>query len=420
MDLSTSRLATVNQSSPVVHGLTDSNFGRSLLLNFENYYEIQIVDGFSSAKKTLGSCATMSFIDSTKGLGWELSFTPYSFNSFCALDSSIHSLSIIFLLLLLSVIYGSSSYSLLFYYSTMAVATAAKHKKRPKRNEAHIPMWWMQVTPHNTLDREDEHTRRLFEEKMALWYAEQAAQEATEGTLMLDIDGNPLSPEEAERVRETGHGGWKSEWGPNTNNDNNNDNNGNHSILFGGRNCQPGSPGWNPRQWGIDQHDPDFALYQSGDKLPQEYIDAMTNYAKATGKYQSPDYGSGLRSTEGKGYGELGATPAHVPSWMKKKLRSTNQGASIRQGQYDDSPNKHLKAGYERRVEEQEPTKNFLHAPTPTAKNITTSNAPEPTDDDDEEDDAGAAVGHVAPEPKTFASHKYVFYWHSWHWLGLI
>ena len=90
MDLSTSRLATVNQSSPVVHGLTDSNFGRSLLLNFENYYEIQIVDGFSSAKKTLGSCATMSFIDSTKGLGWELSFTPYSFNSFCALDSSIH------------------------------------------------------------------------------------------------------------------------------------------------------------------------------------------------------------------------------------------------------------------------------------------------------------------------------------------
>ena len=116
MDLSTSRLATVNQSSPVVHGLTDSNFGRSLLLNFENYYEIQIVDGFSSAKKTLGSCATMSFIDSTKGLGWELSFTPYSFNSFCALDSSIHSLSIIFLLLRLSVIYGSSSYSLLFLF----------------------------------------------------------------------------------------------------------------------------------------------------------------------------------------------------------------------------------------------------------------------------------------------------------------
>mmetsp|Transcript_13147 Transcript_13147/g.29883 ORF Transcript_13147/g.29883 Transcript_13147/m.29883 type:complete len:264 (-) Transcript_13147:337-1128(-) len=225
--------------------------------------------------------------------------------------------------------------------SSSQQATGGKKKRRPKRNQAQIPLWWMEITPHNTLDVEDEKTRRLYEERMALLYAEQAEEDAEKG-MMFDIDGNPLTEEEASVAASTGHSGWKGRQDKSGE-----DGDGEEKplrIMFGGRNFKPGSPGWDPRQWGIDADDEDFEQYQTGAKLPDQYVTAMTNYAKATGKYRDPgaDYGKGLRSTEGV-YGRMGENPEFQPEWAKKKLRSTTQGQTIRHGIYNDSPNKHLK-----------------------------------------------------------------------------
>lgn len=240
-----------------------------------------------------------------------------------------------------------------------------KKKRRPKRNEAQIPSWWLELTPHDNLDVEDEKTRRLFEERMALWYAEQAEEDAAKG-LMFDIDGNPLTEEETSVVSSQARSKWagrqdKSGQGGEDGND------GPLSIMFGGRNFKPGSEGWDPRQWDIDADDPDFDQYKTGAKLPQQYVDAMSNYAKATGKYKAPDYGKGLRSTKAM-YGEMGAKAEFKPDWAKKQLRSTGGGAAIYKGIYNDSPNKHLKyrANAHRFKESQakeDENKDFLHDP---------------------------------------------------------
>ncbi|KAL7560953.1 hypothetical protein ACA910_022440 [Epithemia clementina (nom. ined.)] len=54
-------------------------------------------------------------------------------------------------------------------------------------------------------------------------------------------------------------------------------------LSFGGRNFNPGSKGWDPKEWGISPSDPDFGLYQQGVKLPELYISAIMTYARAIG-----------------------------------------------------------------------------------------------------------------------------------------
>ncbi|KAL7578782.1 hypothetical protein ACA910_016007 [Epithemia clementina (nom. ined.)] len=215
-------------------------------------------------------------------------------------------------------------------------------KSRPKRNEALIPAWWMEVTPHYTLDLEDEKARREMEERMALYYAQLAEQEASKG-MMFDIDGNPI--EEGTGASGGVSGDWKSNWTGRKKKDGSTEEPPppEKPKMFGGRNFKPGSSGWDPKQWGIDANDPDYDQYLSGAMLPPQFISAMNNFAKATGHYQVEDYASNLRSSEGA-YGRLAEKQAHIPDWMKKKLRSTTQGHSIRTGQYDDSPNRHWKS----------------------------------------------------------------------------
>ena len=216
-----------------------------------------------------------------------------------------------------------------------------KKKSRPKRNEALIPAWWMEVTPHHTLDLDDEKARRDMEERMAMYYANLAEEEAAKG-MMFDIDGNPI--EDNGGSGRGSSGDWKSNWtGRKKKDDSGAEAPAEKPKMFGGRNFKPGSPGWDPKQWGIDANDLDYDKYLSGSMLPPQFITAMNNFAKATGHFKShSDYTSNLRSTEGT-YGRLAEKQTHVPDWMKKKLRSTSQGASIRHGIYDDSPNRHWK-----------------------------------------------------------------------------
>ena len=54
-------------------------------------------------------------------------------------------------------------------------------------------------------------------------------------------------------------------------------------LSFGGRNFNPGSKGWDPKEWGVSSSDPDYKLYKDGVKLPESYIQAIMTYAKAIG-----------------------------------------------------------------------------------------------------------------------------------------
>jgi hypothetical protein len=178
-----------------------------------------------------------------------------------------------------------------------------------------VPGWWMELTPHYLLDLEDDEKRRQQEFQEMIFFARMAA-------------------EDDEKTR----GEWKSNWQGRSANGGSSGS-GCDAGLFGGRNFQPGSNGWDPKEWGISENDPDYQSYLSGAKLPQSYIDAMKEYAGRSGiQYDA----SNLHQTEYGKYGRQAEKPAFTPSWAKKKLRSTGQGSAIRQGVYTDSPNKHL------------------------------------------------------------------------------
>lgn len=216
-----------------------------------------------------------------------------------------------------------------------------------------VPAWWMELTPHYTLDLEEDANRRLHEEQEALYYAQMAAADD-------------------ERIR----GEWKSNWGGRSANGGSDGQGG--EPLFGGRNFQPGSDGWDPKEWGVEPSDPDYKSYLQGAKLPQSYIDAMKAFGGQHGiKYDA----SNLKQTSK--YGSAGGMPDFTPAWAKKKLRSTGQGAAIRHGIYHDSPNKHLKKrGVNRSAEEDE-------APPPSTPQLE-----QPSTSDEP-----AAPAAVTPEP---------------------
>ena len=93
-----------------------------------------------------------------------------------------------------------------------------KKKNRPPKGVAQMPDWWMEVTPHNTLDIEQDETQRKKEYEEAKKYAELAAKADWEqefGHLELNDDGTLLDKNTGEAVEE-GSGGYtrneKGEW----------------------------------------------------------------------------------------------------------------------------------------------------------------------------------------------------------------
>lgn len=194
------------------------------------------------------------------------------------------------------------------------MSTQSPPKEKLPRGVGRVPAWWMELTPHYVLDLEEDENRRQQEEQEALYYAQMAA---------------------ADDARTAGE--WKSSWGGRGSNGGSGGNDDGSSALFGGRNFQPGSAGWDPKEWGIKENDPDYKAYLTGAKLPQSYIDAMKAFAGQAGLV----YDASALNSSGK-YGRQAEKPAFMPIWAKKKLRSTGQGKAIRHGIYHDSPNKHL------------------------------------------------------------------------------
>eukprot|EP00977_Amphora_coffeiformis_P029655 scaffold42145_cov221-Amphora_coffeaeformis.AAC.1 len=220
-----------------------------------------------------------------------------------------------------------------------------------------VPAWWMELTPHYTLDLEEDENRRQQEEQEALYYAQMAA---------------------ADDARSSGE--WKSNWGGRSANGGGAGGEGGEP-LFGGRNFQPGSDGWDPKEWGIEANDPDYKSYLQGAKLPQSYIDAM----KAFGGQHGIKYDASTLKHTGSMYGSAAGKPTFTPAWAKKGvLRSTGQGAAIRHGVYNDSPNKHLKKkGVNQMAQEHEgsgspPSSPQLEVPPTPAPEPVTPSAPVP------------------------------------------
>jgi hypothetical protein len=193
-----------------------------------------------------------------------------------------------------------------------------------------VPRWWMEVTPHYTLDEEEAEARRLAEDQMDYYYMQLAA--ADEAGL-LNPDGTPKE------------GVDMTSWTPSTPWNGRSANNKGGSNLSmaptgrGGRNFQPGQPVIDPKIFGIYFNDPDYRAYLTGAKLPPGYFEKMGEFATcAEGGAQG--ILNNLKQTDYGRYGRQAEAPSFKPDWAKKKLRTTSTGANIRQGQYDDSPNK--------------------------------------------------------------------------------
>lgn len=191
-----------------------------------------------------------------------------------------------------------------------------------------VPAWWMKITPHYTLDEEDEQARRMAEDQMAFYYMQLAAADDAgvlmpDGTPKLGLDLKPLAwtPLTPWSGRGAGAAEGASGMGP------------------GGRNFKPGHPVIDPKLFGIMESDPDYKAYLTGAKLPPGYFEKMSELANSEAG-GTEGILNNLKQTDYGRYGRQAESPNFKPSWAKKKLRSTTTGTSIRQGQYDDSPNK--------------------------------------------------------------------------------
>lgn len=210
-----------------------------------------------------------------------------------------------------------------------------------------VPEWWMECTPHYILDLDEEQAQRQLEEQMATYFNQFAeindvgALFDEEGNLKLGPDGIPLAF----------HSNWqgRSEKGDES----------------------PASPSPSGRNFRIDPKvlegfgvktsDPDYQAYLRGAKLPPGFIEKLRTL------YSSDGIPNNSHQTDYGRYGRQAERPAFKPNWTKTKLRSTAAGQNIRQGQYDDSPNKH----YRRRMQQMEMDESFavpssvVEAPAP-------------------------------------------------------
>lgn len=194
--------------------------------------------------------------------------------------------------------------------------------------QGRVPQWWMDITPHYQLDEEDDYARQAAQDQMD-WYYMQLASAEEAG--FLDANGNPRSDVD-----------WSS-WSPSWNGRSGGGGGGSNLTGGpGGRSFKPGQPVIDPKLFGISEMDPDYKSYLTGAKLPPGYFEKMGELSRhETGGVEG--ILNNMKQTDYGRYGRQAEKPNFKPAWAKKKLRSTNIGANIRQGQYDDSPNKHIR-----------------------------------------------------------------------------
>ncbi|GAX16915.1 hypothetical protein FisN_5Hh292 [Fistulifera solaris] len=190
-----------------------------------------------------------------------------------------------------------------------------------------VPEWWMECTPHYILDLDEEQAQRQLEEQMATYFNQFAeindmgALFDEEGNLKLGSDGIPVAFNSNWQGRSE-----KGEESP-------------ASPRASGRNFRI-----DPKVlegFGVKESDPDYQSYLRGAKLPPGFIEKLRTM------YSSEGIPNNSHQTDYGRYGRQAERPAFKPNWTKTKLRSTAAGQNIRQGQYDDSPNKH----YRRRMQ---------------------------------------------------------------------
>jgi hypothetical protein len=184
----------------------------------------------------------------------------------------------------------------------------------------------MEITPHYTLNLEEEAERLEREARMAVFFQQLAAVQ----------DAGWLSPDGT--VRSTAHGSNSSDWTPKNGwqgrSANTKDNN-EGSNSPGGRNFKVGKINFDPALFGITESDPDYHAYLTGAKLPPAFLDMLAKYNRG-----DQDWDSQLiwhSSNEYGKYGRQAEKPAFQPAWAKLKLRSTNHGQLIRKGVYDEA-----------------------------------------------------------------------------------
>ena len=219
-----------------------------------------------------------------------------------------------------------------------------------------VPTWWMEITPHYVLDEEEEVERRKAEDQMAFYYMQLAAADEAgvllpDGTPKLGPDLKPLAwtPLTPWNKLDSKEAGSSTPLGP------------------GGRNFKPGHPVIDPKLFGILETDPDYQSYLTGAKLPPGYFEKMGELAQSE-LGGTEGILNNLRQTDFGRYGRQAENPSFKPAWAKKKLRSTETGASIRQGQYNDSPNKFV--NQRRRVEAKDSMPKIPSPAIPTESSI--------------------------------------------------
>jgi len=190
-----------------------------------------------------------------------------------------------------------------------------------------LPRWWLEETPHYTLDLDASAARKLAEEQMEHYYAQMAA---ADDAGLLDADGNPILGPDGKPVS----GGWggANGWagrGPGG------------DVGFG-----PGEPGPLGRSFvpgqvtpeslkmlGFEESHPDYRSFLTGAKFPPGYWEKLTELGYSTGPGFSAN---NLAQTDYGRYGRQAEKPKHTPSWMKAKLKSTTHGSAIRSGHYEE------------------------------------------------------------------------------------
>jgi hypothetical protein len=193
-----------------------------------------------------------------------------------------------------------------------------------------VPQWWMDITPHYELDDDDVEEKRFAEDQLAFYYMQLAA--ADEAGVM-GPDGRPKLGPNLKEMKWTPLTPWNMETA----------NGSIKSMGPGGRNFKVGQPVIDPKLFGILETDPDYEAYLTGAKLPPGYFEVMGAIARKDTGMTNEGIMNNLKQTEYGRYGRQAETLSFKPAWAKKKLNATSIGANIRKGQYDDSPNKHMR-----------------------------------------------------------------------------
>jgi hypothetical protein len=95
--------------------------------------------------------------------------------------------------------------------SSSSSSSTSSKKKRPPKGYAQLPEWWMEITPHNTLDIERDAARRQVDSKEAAMFAMLAARADWEKKyadcqFVLGDDENELLDKETGKPVPTGEG----------------------------------------------------------------------------------------------------------------------------------------------------------------------------------------------------------------------